>query len=758
MSVLGIDTPYDVSVAGRFRTFVQPPKGRPIEVTTVRGTPTEIGEYSWTDPFDEQNLSITFPQVTLLDEWGHGDLYWLKPDSDVSVYWDGPLPSQFPRGFWVPSTDPDDWAFEPGPLLPGRPYPHSRWQPAWAWEGFFPSLEADSGPGAKGAAVEVIGAMFQLDKYLAKPEYPGRPLPYEFAIARQFLDRPHLRMGKLRVSFPDWWPTQFDPVAKTPWYLLPVGVQPGQDWTGYLTRSTGSWNPVLTGYVQQLLSSMYTKRGRFTLELMPSRSPQLVHRDIFSTAQTGFVRIDPADPGVKMSLRVDNDQSVGVVYGSGKSRSGTSYSGMTVTSDGQTTQYRPLAGAPQLHPETDARGWLDRSWIRRETMLELTEGLSQAEAAEVALQHLRRFGDPGVTGTIELTSTVMMDGERLHHMLMVPGMSVVVPKVMGLDELVLHVTEANGSFKDSKMTLTVDSKYRDALTLKEVRQRTRDALMIPRVMVAGQYAPPIPDQLVPWNYAEGSGVIPSGPNFNATQLFNEMPEDVQFPWTEWTTTHPPSDPRWRYSYIRCNPADVNADNNWAAVVNNAGGKVGFPIRLAQAGSIRLIQIAAYDEDGNVLPVEFHFSLYTMSGVNVQAMPIIFSGATGTDGYAVTQHYPFFTEAWEKYNLDGTLSNPQIPHPTDSVGLIKAWGTHYERPGHWPGIQSDPMTGLFVDEDPFTFDLTQLQNTFDPYSIDKNNVNPLAGLVYGMLYCDANGAEPAYFLGRMFRADPGSEPS
>lgn len=755
MSPLAITDPYDVSVAGRWRVYAQPPRGRPVEVTTVRGVPTTLSEMSWEDPFDAKGVSLTFGQVTLLDDWGHGDLYWLRPDTDLDVYWDGPLPSQFPRGFWVPSDNPTDWAFEPGPLLPARPAPHTRWRPVWAWEGYFPSLEGDSGPGAKGAVIEAKGALRQLDEYKAKPEYISRPLPYEHAIARQFLDRPHLRMGRMQLVFPDWWPTQYAAVAGTPWYLQPVGVQDGQDWTAYLTRDTGSWNPVLTGYIQQLLTSMYTRRGRFALSLMPGRVPVLAHRELFSSSQVGFVTINPVDPGVKLSLRVDNDQSIGAVYGSGHSRAGTSYSGMTVSSDGQSTDYQALYELAQM-VESDSRGWLDRSKIRRETMLELSEGLSFAEAQEVARQHGRRFGDPGVTGTCTLSSTVRMDGERLHHMLMVAGMSVVIPRVMGQDELVMHVSDVALDFEAGTATLTLDSKYRDALTVAEVRQRTKDALMVPRVMVAGQYAPPVPDQLLPWNYAEGSGVIPSGPNFNAAAFFDDMPDHVNYPWTDWTTMRPPSDPRWQYSYIKVPPASANADSNWAGVVDHDGSRLGFPIRLAQAGSIRLVQIAAYDENGNVLPVEFHFSLYLNRGVNYQAMPIIASTSTNTDGHAVGQHYPFFTEAWEDWNLDGTRSNPQIPHATESAGLIKAWGTHYERPGHWPGVQADPMTGLFVDEDPFTFDLTQQANAFDPYSPDKNLTNPEAGMVYGMLYCEAQGAAPVYFLGRMFRADPGSE--
>jgi len=40
----------------------------------------------------------------------------------------------------------------------------------------------------------------------------------------------------------------------------------------------------------------------------------------------------------------------------------------------------------------------------------------------------------------------------------------------------------------------------------------------------------------------------------------------------------------------------------------------IPIRMSQGGTIRLSQLAAYDRDGNVMPVKFHISVYKLNGV------------------------------------------------------------------------------------------------------------------------------------------------
>ena len=155
--------------------------------------------------------------------------------------------------------------------------------------------------------------------------------------------------------------------------------------------------------------------------------------------------------------------------------------------------------------------------MRKESLLQLQAGLTASDAAKVGSAHLQAFAEPGLTGTITLESDVFFLGPDkapapLHRALIQPGMTVQVPGFKGHDEgVLLHIVDTTYSPDSKTMTLTVDSKYRDKLSVDEVRKRGRDAHGVPRMLIGGRYEPALPDQLFPWNYAEGSGYIPSSP-------------------------------------------------------------------------------------------------------------------------------------------------------------------------------------------------------------------------------------------------------
>ena len=113
--------------------------------------------------------------------------------------------------------------------------------------------------------------MLQLDNYLAKPEYPQRPLPYEWAIARQFLNKPSLRLHPLRIVWPDWWEQDLRAAGqRAERTCIPAGVTEGENWTGLLTRSTGTWDPVLTSYIQRAARSDVHRARPLDAGLRPS--------------------------------------------------------------------------------------------------------------------------------------------------------------------------------------------------------------------------------------------------------------------------------------------------------------------------------------------------------------------------------------------------------------------------------------------------------------------------------------------------------
>lgn len=721
--------PLDTSSAGHWRIVASPPYAAPVEISRFRGVETKVTGMSYADPFGPQAMNILLPGVTLFDRLGAGDLHWVNRFTNVDAYWEGDLPAGYGASM----------------LTPGM-----------TWQGYIIRRRRSQA----GLELQLKGALLQLDNWLAKPEYTARPLPYEWAIARQFLDKPALRLMPLRILWPDWWPTQYVPQTGKPSYMIPAGVTEGDNWTHMLTRSTGTWDPALTSYIASLLAAMYTERGRWTIDLDGERQPVMRFMEFPTGPSTGMVTINPRDPGVLPSLDEDDEETLTTVYAQGSSNSGISYTGMQVSADGTRTSYRPMAALRQVYPPLSTNAWFDDQAMPKEVMLQMQQGLSPDDAAIVARAHLTRFAEPGIVGTITLGSDPYVDGVPIPRHLVRAGMDVHVPYLFGNpDGVVLHVSNSEANLTDGKVTLTVDSKFRDALTVAEVRQRGRDALQVTRMLVAGQYTPPVPDQLYPWSYEEGSGYIPSNSVYSAVPLFDGMPDEVAFPWTEWTTQRPPSDTRWKNCYLRLGPAQDNADANWITQSSSWGSAMGVPIRMAQAGTVRLLQVAAYDANGNVMKVPFHLSFYYVGSVNVASMPLLpVEQVPMFPPYAAGQHYPFVRDGFETYQIDGTRTNPQIPHPTESAGLVRAYGNFYEKAGFWPGsyAEGDAPTGLLVDEDQWSFDISGVGDAvFDPYSLESNLTNPHSGQLYAMLYCDAQLTQEVFFVGRIFRVEPGT---
>ena len=718
----------DNTIAGTWRLHTRPSKGLPTQdVTYFRDIPTTIGAFSWEDPYGPKTMSLTFPKVTIFDRVGFGELEWLEAFADFDLVYTGALPA-------------------------GYPYTSFR------WEGYAVSFDF----GDNGLTVQLVGAMYQMDNYLAKPEYYSRPMPYEYAIRRQFAGKPDLRVRAPIVEWPSWWTTKYtgydvvtgEALAKN---MVPVAVTVGGLYTGLLTRETGSWDETLTGYIQSLLASMYTARGRWTLDLLPGREARLRHIDNRTDPGANMLVINPMSPGVQITLSEDWSQSLSVAYGQGTTRTGSTFTGMQVSADGSTTTYEPLAALRQVHPQTATNPWLDTTRMRKEVKLQVQEGLELDEMRSVGNAHLKAFSEPGCTGTIELSSDPLWNGVSISHTLIRPGMAAQIPNIFGTPEgIVVHITAVSVDLAGGRTSLTVDSKYRDALTVDEVRLRGRDSLSVQRQLIGGKYQPAIQDQLMPWSYSEGSGLIPSGPTYNATKMMKGIPDSVLFPWTEWTRAHPPGKADWRHAYIHIGPKSSNATENWANSSDSSGGsRLGFPIRLGQAGTIRLIEIAAYDQYGNVLRVPFHFSLYTSPGVNALAMPTMaLADEAGNPPYKAGQKYPFFKGAWEQYRTDGTKIDTEQPVSVSSAGLIQAYGTGIVKAGYWPGssVTGDPATGLLRDEGTFSWDTTQDPAAVNPYT---GRLGAKAGYIYAMIYCDAQLTRDVYFLGRMYRVEPGN---
>lgn len=751
---------------GYFRIFVRVPTYDWFEVTMFRNAACQVGSLESGDPFGDASCSISFPQITVFDEPGQGDLWWLVPYADVNIIWE----------------NVGDHDYE------------------WSWEGFIVSESLEFSDSSSTLTVECKGALYQADNYLAQPWFPSRPVPYELLI-KDALD-PHAHQG-LRIRPLDIvWPADWD--RKVPeWnrdnylrFLKPWGVSVGQKWTGLTTRSTGGWDPMLTGFVQGLLSVMYDNGGaQWTVMKRPGRQPVLRLRRPAGYEDQSLVRIQMGDPGVEAQMSRDFTQSANVIYGQGQDIAGTAFSGMQITSDGQKTYYKPYAHSPYVHPKVK-NPRMNSAIVRKEANMKFPNGLDEQAAQEVAQAQLQRFADPGFTGTITLRTDPMdASGKIIPRFLIQAGQSILIEGIRGNTEGVLaHVVKVNVNVSEATTQITFDSKYRDQLTVAEVRARTLDSLTPLRSLQVGKFSNTVQDLLLPWSYRQGSGCIPSTGvgGKDATHFFTQvLPENAEFPWTQWTTRHPPKDPKSAKYYIKIGPADIHdSRNNWSGYTNLTGKarkakidqigylpRIAYPIKMAQAGTIRLVQIAAYDRDGNLKPVRFHVSLYTggvSSGITQSAMPRIPKQPQGDPRVRILgpenntyrdkvdagkpQPNPFFENAWETWLPDGLQpgSDGQLYTASQGSNLTIGWGNFFEPAGYSPGRQSKDAvkTGMLTDESSWSFDTTD-SSRINRYEQESTKKNPDAGRMYLMIYCDDQGNEPVFFMGRIWRQEPGT---
>jgi len=738
---------------GQWKYYVRY-QNRWLDITKVRGAPVEHESMSETDPFGYGECTISIKSITAVEPIGVGELAWFMPERDLNIVWAHSL------------ADGSDYRED------------------IVWEGFLGSPEW----ALIGVTVLCVGALRQVDNYLAKPEYLLRPLTYEYAIERQLRRRVDSRWRPLRVDWPVDWPNSFnskDFVGEQP-YMLPVGgdgLVDGAPWTGLLTRETGRWEPALSSYVQGLLTGMQSAEGPWTLMMEPGRQPVLRVRRVPASDDPTIPVIDVLSPGVSgLRFRWDHTQKGNVIFGQGRSISGSAYSGvrMSVVGGQAITSHEPYAALRQVHPAEVSNPWLNDEVMRKEVSIPFSEGLTEKEAAGVSALQLQRVGDPGLTGSLTLMEDLLVDGVIMPRQLVRAGISIRMRNLLGeVDGIVAHVVEVSRDAQGNP-TLTWDTKYRDQLTVQEMRKRGRDAMRVPRLLTVGSFEPNVPDLIFPWSYEGGSGYLPAssatlwqGPTTQPRKY-----EAIGFPWTDLTRDRPPKSPAWENCYAKIGPVDYeDASSNWAT---RAVGDFhrGYPMILGAAGNIRLIQVAAFDEDGNVLPVRFHVGLYYSNTVDPTHMPKIpaipadyiadlnrakSDQLRGTTfNYKPGQPYPFFHNAFNTgYNPDGTkvISTNQV---STAAQMIVAYGNGYEQAGFWPGNQDagDAPSGMFSDESGFSFDFMEnVPNRFPGGGyrhLTPGEATADIVTAYVMIYCDDHGDEPVYFLGRAYRDEPGSK--
>jgi len=710
------------AAGGRFRIIATPLGGTPRDITSIRGVPVTLTSFSDADPFGYASARLDFPMLSGYDAPGSGELDWLTRHSLIDIYHSSVL-----------------WPI--GSPKAGQPMP--------IWQGLPMNNAFDQSDSGDGWGRDHVGALYQADRYKAHPQFPIRPQTYESLLAQGFdpTYRPHMKTAPL--ASPEWpagWTKVFtQAMADEPTVFRPDGLVVGSNYTGYSTRQTGAWDPWLTSFAQNLLAVMWvdeeagvTPGNQWTLMCDPGRIPVLRIRDRFGDPDIVFWY---GTPGTKLSgMSQDFSQTSDIMYGEGQGLDGTSWRNATVSADGSHTDYAPMVVDDSVWPPNSSNSQLDTTRIIAERMVQFTPGISQLEAYAAAGQMAELDRDPGWTGTITFSSDqIDPDGNLVPRWGIKAGMRVLVKGFAGSGEggTLFHISQTTKSPADGTVTATVDTKFRDALTLEEVIARTRDPLTPSKLLQVNRRSITIEDQMAPWDYTAGSGLMPR--NTLRKSFFADLPTSSRFPWKDQALRYPPG--ANQHMYVRVKASSPHRKDRWTF----------FPILMSEKGTIADLQIAAYDYWGRVAKVKFHLSLYYVN-VTWEDMPFDDNGPS-----------PFITDAFQTTTENGDPYPANTPWAPDQ-SMIIGWGTKPQPAGYSPGSYSDGdhVTGMLEDASPFTFDCTHNPN-FDLYAKKGVKEPKSAYTIYGALYCEelvpgedtGFGQSHLYFTGRMFRQTPGT---
>lgn len=169
--------------------------------TFYRGIPTIVSEWGSAEPFDDKSLTLRFPGITSYE-----------PESSL------------------PFSDFDSveiWRID------GENNRVKR-----LWEGFVASSTDDLDVSDNGLTVECLGALYQIDFFVKPPTFQLGNQDGAQAIAQEV---------NLRSKY----------------YGLRLKQMNWLSWSSTPSRSLGSWNPLLTGWIQEILANSYSPAFMF---------------------------------------------------------------------------------------------------------------------------------------------------------------------------------------------------------------------------------------------------------------------------------------------------------------------------------------------------------------------------------------------------------------------------------------------------------------------------------------------------------------
>lgn len=501
------------------------------DVTYYRNVPVLVENWSSTEPFGDSTLVLTFPQITVYQNVGSG-FPWLFNGQKVTIRLIRPDGSK-----------------------------------KNLWEGIQHTPEDTKSGESFALQVQCVGVLYQADFGRMKPRFANDAEDIGKVIADAFNNYPSRDYGPC--------------TAVT---------------TGIKTRQRGSWTPIATGFVQDLLATATVADGsnQWTVKQNGRLGPVIALKDITTVHAT----VTTGAQGIETSLSADTSAYSNVTYGEGTAPDGSRWrntkypnlraddapiyphspstvfnagDGLTgfdpfademrrsgyrmasgdtyvaadvaevrdaqaragilvdgivgpqtwaaifaVGSDGGDLSgafFMPLAYDTRVEPYLyNAQGKkignnpaFQPDRLRLERKVDYGENITKAEATASARAELLRYPDAGWQGTITLKS----DPAEMSRFELRAGMNIKLKRYRAADRL-LHIAQVSVNWLTLTVTLTVDSHFRDLISLASIKQRNAEAASDPARRSSGQrrLSRIANDTVVVFDSESGAGIIP----------------------------------------------------------------------------------------------------------------------------------------------------------------------------------------------------------------------------------------------------------
>lgn len=267
--------------------------------------------------------SITFPLNAPANSIAtHGpNGYWIgAEDGGVFAFGDAPFYGSVVDG-GTTAGGSTSWIYLGAPITINRVIPEEGLQTLF--EGVIADWEDAPTVGHVGLSVQIVGCLFQLDWYIAKPilnlpfqgynPETGNPV-FGWDIAQAIPaainsvtdPSPGTALGAGPKPGPR--PTPFNGNACV------LNLPGGASQTGVFTITQPAWDKLLTGYIQNVLSQAENLGGtQYTVALQRPRTPVLQQKDFLTVKWT----VSTGGHGIAPDLSLDISTAANAIYGSG---------------------------------------------------------------------------------------------------------------------------------------------------------------------------------------------------------------------------------------------------------------------------------------------------------------------------------------------------------------------------------------------------------------------------------------------------------